>query len=112
MGIDVSLEYRPCKTCNHTPEAAFEGGYTYNVSKMWYLIYPDAPGIVHVDDLTGRSAIPTLEYAIDVMCKRKNEMLQLQPGNRWGTYEGFLQFLREMLAASQDNPDLIWRISR
>jgi len=112
MGLDLYLQHPKCPTCNHEPEYAYEGAYTYNVSPMWYAIYPDTKNMIPIEGMTGKEAEPLLHDAVYRLINSRRVLERLNPDNGFGSYEGFLKFLRDVLAASQDYPDLIWRAWR
>lgn len=107
MSLDLFLTHPPCPTCKHEPER-IEFNYTYNVSPMWYAIYPDAKNMVDIDDLTGENAMPIIAHAIVYMVQHKRELEDLNPKNGWGSYAGFLEFLFKINTACEEHPDLVW----
>lgn len=107
MGLSLYLEHEKCPTCGHAEERdSFD--YTYNVSPMWRQIYPDDEGMVFIDGMTGKEAFEKLIHALDYMKQHKEELEALNPSNGWGSYEGFMEFIRELIHACIETPDAIW----
>ena len=107
MSLDLYLRETPCETCGHQHEA-LNFNYTYNVSPMWYKIYPDAKNMVDIDGMTGEEAYKKLSYARKVLESQPKEFMALNPSNGWGSYDGFLDFINELIKACMDNPKLVW----
>lgn len=107
MSLDLFLAKPPCPTCNHETEAEHYN-YTYNVSRMWYAVYPDAKNMVDIDGMTGDEALPKILAAIKYMNANKDDLEAINPANGWGNYDGFLDFLIQVSAACLKNPDLVW----
>lgn len=96
MGIDLYLKKPECDKCGHQEEG-FSAGYTYNVAAMWYAIYPDAEGMVDIENMPLGEAEDRLRYAIKELKRRRAEMIKMEPPNAWGSYNGFLDFLHAIL---------------
>jgi hypothetical protein len=111
MSLDLELYGTPCKECGHTKQC-MSFNYTYNVSHMWYSVFPDDEGMVYIEGFTGKGAVSKLKKAIYEMKDKKKFMKKLEPDNGWGSYEGFLEFLNKLLQASEEFPDSIWRADR
>lgn len=86
--------------------------YTYNASRMWYELCPDDDGMVYIDGMTGKKAAEKIRPAIIDMVKHSKSIRELEPPNSWGSYEGFLQFLIEVLGACERHPKKRWRADR
>jgi hypothetical protein len=111
MSLDLSIAPNSCKHCGKGDDT-LEFNYTYNVSQMWYEIYPDDEGMVQLDGMTGQEAAPKIQKAIEEMLSKPAKMKKFQPANGWGSYEGFLQFLKDVLEACKECPDGVWRSFR
>lgn len=107
MSLDLFMTHPPCPTCNHEPER-LEFNSTYNVSPMWYAVYPDAENMVDIDGMTGREALPKITHAIVYISTHRKELEPMNPKNGWGSYSGFLEFLFKINDACEQNPDLVW----
>ena len=81
--------------------------YTYNVSPMWYACYPDK-GIRKHYGLTGREAVPVLMLLHQYMVVHREELLPMEPDNGWGSYDGALDFVNDLIKASMRHPDDVW----
>lgn len=81
--------------------------YTYNVSQMWYDFYPDR-GIREHYGMTGKDSLPILRYLRNHMEDNEASMREMEPDNGWGSYEGALEFVGELILAAIRNPDEIW----
>ena len=81
--------------------------YTYNVSKMWYSCYPDK-GIREIYGKTGRDAAPILFKLAEYMQDNKDKLLEFEPENGWGSFDGAYEFVLKLLDSSLRQPDEIW----
>lgn len=81
--------------------------YTYNVSKMWYAAKPEK-GIRSHYGLTGKEAVVPLMEIINYMVLNKESLMQYQPANGWGSYDGALKFVMALVIASLNNPEEVW----
>ena len=72
---------------------------------MWYLLFP-------IDGMTGKQAYPILKAAYDNARCRESELAKLEPENGFGCYDDFLDFLKDILRASDEMPDAVWRACR
>ena len=61
---------------------------------------------------TARSLIGPLREGLAELLADPEKFKKLNPSNGWGDYEGFVQFIRDYLAACEDNPDASVRVSR
>lgn len=82
-------------------------GYTYNVSKMWYACYPDN-GIREIYGMTGRQAAPVLFKLAGYMQDNKSKLLEFEPKNGWGSFDGAYEFVLKLLDSSLRQPDEFW----
>ena len=84
-----------------------EFNYTYNVSEMWYDCY-DNDGIRKHYNLKGEDAIPILKTLQSHMIHSKERLEKMNPRNGWGSYEGALNFVNDLIEASKRNPNEYW----
>ena len=84
-----------------------EFNYTYNVSGMWYAAIPETGIRTHYGE-TGRDAVPILRRIREFMEDNRDELLSMEPENGWGSYEGALQFVTDLINASIRNPECTW----
>lgn len=107
MGLDLSLINNYCKHCYRSDEVGIYS-YTYNVSRMWYEIYPDDKHMVPIEGMTGKKASEKLKYALKIMEEKPELFIKHNPENGWGSYEGFIEFLKKLLLISEANQTGIW----
>lgn len=107
MSLDLYLDEEKCPTCGHEKER-MNFNYTYNVARMWYNIYPDDKGMVFIDGLTGLEAKPKLEFALKELLGNKLYYEQMNPPNGWGNYETFVEFIKNLISACEEYPNLTW----
>lgn len=74
------------------------GNYTRNVSPMWRKAMAAAAGkpmaIQDTDGWLAAAAQPVFAKAAEHMSAHAGEYLPLNPENKWGNYEGALEFMR------------------
>lgn len=80
------------------------GNMTSNVAGMWRLASPDTDGLKGLHGMTADQAIQPLSRAILRMRADPEAYIPLTPSNGWGSYDGALQFLTEVLAACRAHP--------
>lgn len=113
MSLDLDLILPECKHCGRDGENVGDFNYTYNVSPVWYKIYPQDKGMVYIEGMTGEESVQKLTYAINQMELRKEELRQHVRGSgKWGTVEGFIKFLCEVRACAEKHPQGIWSAGR
>jgi hypothetical protein len=107
MSLDVTLKevkvvevYDSNITHNLGPMAEAAGLY----EPLWH---PERSGILCAMDL-----MPLLQNGIKAMEAEPDRFIALEPENKWGTYEGFLRFLKGLLDACRENPDAVVSVSR
>ena len=109
MSYDVHLSVN-CSCGGRTnPEErdVFSSNYTSNCSRMW-----DAAGCSlrdwAYDKAAGRRAstlIEPLRTAIRTMEEDPQRFREMEPDNRWGSYDGALKWLRSILSACEEYPE-------
>lgn len=80
--------------------------YTYNVSAMWYAANPK--GIRTHYGMTGREAVEPLRIIREYMEDNRESLLKFEPENGWGSFDGALEFVNKLIAASLRNPEAVW----
>lgn len=118
MGLYIFLV--TVKTCPHCgqetgePEESYSTNITHNLINMadaaglyMCLWYPSDIGIYKASQL-----IPLLEKGIKDMEKNPEMFKEFNAPNGWGTYEQFLPWLKELLAACQEYPNSNVYLSR
>jgi len=81
--------------------------YTYNVSGMWYDCYPEK-GIREHYGMAGKESIPVLRKLREHMEDNADRLRVMDPENGWGSFDGALKFVCDLIIAAKDNPDEIW----
>lgn len=81
--------------------------YTWNVAPMWYDLYKEN-GIREIYGLTGKQAVPVLRALREHMEDNAERLRELEPDNGWGSFDGALAFVSNLIAASLRNPDDLW----
>lgn len=111
MSLDLTLEQNYCEHCKRG-EPVVELNSTYNYTPMWKAIYKNSNRFVEIEGLTGKQAHSLINLAITIMLEEREMMMQLEPTNGWGSYDTFLQFLRDIRDACEEYPDAVWRADR
>ena len=100
MSLDISL--RRMKMTE-----VFGANITHNLGPMAdragiydYLWHPETMGIKTASQLIG-----PLERAIDLMKMNPELYKQLEPENKWGTYDNFIPWLEKLLEACKAYPE-------
>ena len=80
--------------------------YTSNVAPMWNACYEK--GIEEILGLTGGESFPVLRELREFMEDNKDELKEMEPANGWGTYEGALEFVSDLILGAIQNPNKVW----
>lgn len=107
MSLDIWLQKPECPTCFHA-DASESFNYTYNVSKMWYHIYPEDKHMVGIDGMTGAESFDKLLHARHRLTTETELFDKMNPQNGWGSREGFVAFLNRLIEEASSEPTLIW----
>lgn len=125
MSLDVCLlkELRPhdFDDMNYDEQSQFycdseiySGNVTHNLNKMAdaagiyeYLWRPDEINVTQAHEL-----IEPLSRALGDLYARREHYEQFSPANGWGTWSGFVEFVRLYLEACIDSPDAYIEVSR
>lgn len=111
MGADFYQIQEKCPTCGHEEDQE-SIGITYNLSPMWYAMYPEDKNILPIDGMTGAEADSKLLAAIKKMVDDQHRLQQFNPSNGHGSYDSLLAGLRRIRQLSQEKPDLKWEVWR
>jgi len=111
MSLSLLLKSNECLTCGHF-ESTESLNYTYNVSPMWYEIYPKQDHMVDVDGLTGKESLSLLECALQMLESSPSKFIAMNPENGWGSYEGFKKYITELILIAKEHPDWVWQSCR
>lgn len=111
MGLDLWMTSQVCPTCERS-ESTDSHHITYNLSPMWSVIFPNDKHMVDIDGMTGRNSVPRLTVALQRLMDSPDEFIPLNPSNGWGSYEGFKQYIRTLLALAHRYPNYVWESDR
>lgn len=81
------------------------GNLTYNLQAM----FTEAFGTYWKDALNGnngRACQSMIKSAIENMEEDPDKFRELEPANKWGTYESGLEFLNKMLSDCEEYPNM------
>lgn len=106
MGLDLYL-HKNCILCNHN-KTIYSGAITYNVSPMWYYLFPGTKRMVPIEGMNGKKAAILLKHAKEKFISNKSVLEAMNPSHGFGSYDGFIDFLDELIQASEDDPELTW----
>lgn len=102
MSLDVTLTATRTLTVS-----VFDGNITHNLGKMAQdaglyevLWHPSEHGIS-----TAAQAIPLLRRGLARLRAEPERFKLLNPANGWGSYDGLVDFTRDVLRACEENPD-------
>jgi hypothetical protein len=87
------------------------GNMTHNVSTMWVEagIYDS---LYNSHGLKAGSIIFNLEEGLQKMTENPEKYKKLEPDNGWGTYDGAIKYLEEIILACKNNKKGIIHISK
>lgn len=103
MSLDVSLS---CPTCGHG-RASFN--LTYNLGPMWRAASGlDNEWMLPVEGKTGAEVLPMLNAALAALRGDPDRFERMNPPNGWGSYDGLVEVLERMRAASKEHPTWKW----
>lgn len=107
MSLDVYLETpsHTCPTCNHE----HGGEYHYlEARRQW----DDARSVCAKYTVKARDLIEQLRAGLDRLRADPQRFKEYNPKNGWGDYEGLVRFTANYLAACEEHPDAVVRVSR
>ena len=85
--------------------------YTYNVYGMLALAFDEYNGINVLEGSLAKDCVGGLGKAIRHMEDNKEKCLTYNPPNGWGSYEGCLKWLRNILTHCEQHPLATLRIT-
>lgn len=113
MSLDVYLDEQKCPHCGRSGEG-FSANITHNLNKMadeagiYGIVWrPEENGITKA-----RQLIEPLRKAIAAMKADPERFKRHDDSNGWGTYDDFLPWLEQYLAACERMPDALVSVSR
>lgn len=94
--------------------SVYDVNITHNLAPMakaaglyWVCWRPNEIGIETADEM-----VEQLEHGLAQLKAEPAKFRALNPENGWGSYEGLVRFVEELLAACRANPDAIPRACR
>ena len=88
-----------------------EWSCTHNVTPMWRAALPTGESLgAFLEGKTAAEALPGLRAARAAMEDSPTRFRALQPANGYGTYQGALERLREVVAAAVAHPLASWEV--
>lgn len=104
MSIDFSL-------METQPTEIFSRNATHNLNKMWKKagIYDE---VYNSEGKEAYKVVKALKVGLQKMVENPEEYQELAPSNGWGTYEGALSFLNDIIEACENNPNAEISISK
>lgn len=86
------------------------GNMTSNIKPMLDLAF-GVEDWKFINGMLGKDALPSIRAALSMMEVDKPKFEVLNPKNGWGSYESCFVFLKQILEACKENPDLTIEIS-
>ena len=109
MSYDVSLHMNTGKEDVEIPGT--ESNYTYNIFPMLKLAFDEPTGINVLEGSLAKNCIGALTKAVRHMEDFPATHLAYNPLNGWGSYEGCLRWLRNILSHCEQHPLATLRIT-
>jgi hypothetical protein len=110
MSLDLTLKDIKCEHCGEYEEYDFN--LTYNLSPMWYHLFPEDDRMLPIEGLTGFEAEKLLYPALKKALSQKYALLKLEPSNGWGSYGIFIETLEGIIDCCKKHPKGTWRAWR
>lgn len=114
MSLDIYLLPQPCPHCGGT-EDGWSGNITHNLTAMasaaglYYAIWrPDE----YQHGCRARNLIPDVEEGLKWLHENEDEARKHEPKNKWGSYDGLIDFVQDYLSALHRFPDADVEVSR
>lgn len=92
----------------------YDSNITHNLTAMadaadiYYALWrPEEKGFKYAKDI-----IPALELGLEFLRADEKKFRKFDDPNGWGTYEQFVPFVEEYLAACREHPDALIEVSR
>ncbi len=111
MSLDISLVFEPETGGKPVSLEVYTANITHNLTPMWrqagcYWALYASDGSLAVE------IVAALKSAYAMMYEQLDCFKALEPSNKWGSYEGALKFLDDLIQACEDYPKAIVRVSR
>lgn len=101
MGLDLSMK-----------GVGGDFNITYNVSPIWYKIFPDDTGMISIEGMTGKEAKKKLTFAHYKLTEYARELTKLEPANGWGSFNILLNFVEKLIEQCNSYPNNKWIADR
>ena len=102
MSWDVVLTIKVGDMYNEIPGT--EHNYTYNVAPMYYAAGIGEEGIRVLNGKSAMDAMLILTPVINYMENHREELEKLNPSNKWGDFDGALEFLQNIKKDCEQYP--------
>lgn len=103
MSLDVSLECRHCKAENFSANITHNLGDMADAAGIYDALWrPEEIGITEAHQL-----IEPLTKGIDAMLSDPAKFKEYNDPNGWGTYDVFVPWVQDYLAACEKHPDAV-----
>lgn len=107
----ANITHNMCNMANHIPVSYTINNEEYE-NNLYMLVWrPEEVGIGNVCNNTDVVA-QALQSGISYMILHREELLQYNPSNNWGSYDSFLPWLIEYWNKCLENPDCLIECSR
>jgi hypothetical protein len=103
MSYNLHITAPQCPHCKAPPPTWWMDP-TYNLRTIFVEAF-GGNGIRDFDGKTAREILPTLERGVADMKERPDHYRSLEPPSKWGSYDGILPLLCEMLVFCREHPD-------
>ncbi len=116
MSLDFSLHIKEFNSDGYeifgTTEI-FTKNITHNCNKMM-IAATDAlyDALYNSDGREARDIIPALTYGLTKLTQNQEEIKKLEPSNGWGSYDGLIDFVCDVLGACVKNPNATIYVGR
>ena len=91
-------------------DRVWEGNVTYNLGPMWR-----AAGLPYSESIEGKPAgelVHWLETGLADLRANPETYRAMDPPNKWGSYEGLIDFTERLLTAAREHPEAVVETSR
>ena len=99
-----------------TKDILYDSNYTSNVGEMFKLAFSAFGDCYSIDIIHNKppsEVLQRLAVAINYFLENRSDLKKLNPKNKWGSYGGALEFLRNARNACEDyyhNPNVLVRL--
>ena len=111
MSLDLYLIPDACPHCGRGGGYVFDRNITHNLTRMW-----DKAGVYDAlymgDGKRASDVVEAVRAGVAAMKADPPTYQGLNASNGWGTYEHALPFLEAFLAACEENPSAVIRVSK